>query len=391
MKIPEGTKPLVMDKQSYKRAKKRKKMIYVAESPTIPENLQAEEKVYVTRPDGKKAKRRTVKQVYSAQELAQFDEKQKKLLRPKDAVLDENSVGVRLKHRPVVLRGLRHTLLVLLIFVALIAAFLVYLGEGTTRLMQAFRWEPEFCTEIGSFTGSVEYGEVPEEMSALVWNPDLTLRKVFVDGFALYECFRDDGTEKPMIICLPNGGGFKEDYADEAVYFADMGYYALSVDYAGNGESRDNLRIFTDGVNENQIRMLNTLIEYYNGVEQADATDFSLTGPSMGGIIATHYGMYGKYKPYALIFESTQVYSKTITDFYPERLLDIYIIGAIGEEDQPESVDAQRYLEQILKDLGGTKATFQYYPGLGHEDLKPEYYEARDELLLRHIEERAGN
>lgn len=279
----------------------------------------------------------------------------------------------------------KHPLLKALLITAVVIAVPIGVVCAYTPLVDAMRktkYVAEFQTEISPFDGHVEYGEVSDQVASMDMDPDVTVRKLSVNGIALYECFKDDGTKKPLIIVMHNAGGYKEDYVGEAGWYASMGYYALAIDETGHGETETHIS-FWDGTNEQQVYDLDTLIEYYNNVEQADATDFSLTGASRGGVYCYYYGEFGKYKPYALLPVGGTVHRDNITDFHPERLLDIYILSGMGAED--ERCDAVRDFETKLTALGGVKGIFRYYTGKGHEDLLPEYYDERNDFLQKHL------
>lgn len=295
--------------------------------------------------------------------------------------MKRSDASVQKKKRSPVLKIL---LIIFIIIAALIGAVSAYVPIVDAGMKS--RYVSEFQTEIEPFDGQVRFDTVSEQVEAMDLDTDVTVRKLFVDGIALYECFKDDGTKKPVIIVMPNGGGVKEDYVGEAAWYASMGYYAMAIDPVGDGETETHIS-FWQGTNEQQVYDLNTLIEYYNGVKQANAADFILTGSSMGGIYCYYYGEYGKYKPYAIMPIGGRVHRDTILNFHPERFLDIYILSGMGEEDT-ERTASVRDFESKLNVLGAQKAFFRYYEGKGHEDILPEYYEERDNFLRAHLSER---
>lgn len=284
----------------------------------------------------------------------------------------------------------RHPILkVLLIIVIVIAAAIGALCAWVPLADMALRakYVPDFHADIRAFDGEVRREELPERVAAMDTDPDVTINKLFVNDIPLYECYKDDGTKKPLIIVMHNAGGTKEDYVGEAAWYASMGYYALSIDQDGSGENEKSGSILEMGSNVWKVYDIDTLIEYYDGVEQADATDFSLTGASQGGLVCYYYGEYGKYRPYALMPVGGSVHRDTI--LHPERFLDINILCGMGAED--ERCDSVRDFEAKLKALGGSKGVFRYYEGLGHEDILPEYYEERNAFLMEHLSDIRGN
>lgn len=280
----------------------------------------------------------------------------------------------------------RHPILKALLIVAfIIAAGIALLCAWVPLQNSALRakYVPEFQTAIASFDGEVHREPLPEQVAAMDMDPDVTVNKLFVDGIPLYECYKDDGTQKPLIIVMHDSSNTKEAYVGEAAWYASMGYYALSIDLVSYGEN-EHSGTFLKSHDEEDVYCIDTLIEYYNGVEQADATDFSLTGASAGGKICYYYGEYGKYQPYAIMPIGGSVHRDTI--LHPERFLEINILCGMGAED--ERCVSVRDFEEKLTALGGGKGMFRYYDGLGHEDLLFDYYEERNNFLTAHLTDR---
>lgn len=368
MKTIDNSKLLTMDRQSYKRAKKRKKMIYVMEASDIPGRVEAGEKIFVSCPNGKTIKRR-VKRIYSGSELLSLSDRTKRRLYPKGCTPQENSCGISLKY---IGTGIRALLAVLLAPVLLVGGFVIgmsifsLIGDWTLHA----KYEPDFHTEIAPFDGEVQRVDLPEELPEQVaWaceQPDLTVNKLFVNDTPLYECYRDDGTEKPLLIVMPASGAIKEEIVEEAAIYASMGYYALAIDLDLTGENLHTSPFWEGSGYAEDVYELDALIEFYNGVEQADAAGFLLTGYSVGGRLCYFYGEYGKYKPYAILPRGGGVNDKDIR--HPERFLDIYIVAGMGAAEDYDRLSSAQEFEAKLKALGSDKAVFCYYEGLGHVD-----------------------
>lgn len=122
------SKQIVMDVKSYKRAKKRKKLLYVIDGTRLPEGVRAGEDAFVARPDGKKVKRRRVRKIFPPSELAALTNRDK--LSPKGVVPNEGSVGVEFAHRPGILRVLPPVLIVLCVLFVAVGALAEMFGLG---------------------------------------------------------------------------------------------------------------------------------------------------------------------------------------------------------------------------------------------------------------------
>lgn len=242
----------------------------------------------------------------------------------------------------------------------------------------------------------------------LVTNP------VKVGDMTLYECFRDDGKAKPIVIAIHGGGGSKDDTLPDAQAYAEQGFFALAIDAAACGGNTsgplDAVKCWATTVTQ-----IDDVLDYYATIPQADAKRFALTGGSMGGTICFAYVAHGKHTP-AIIAPSkgspdhTQIYDGPLYDRfgqapessfmtreeirafaaeyspvqYPEKFLDVYVYSGIGTKDETANPDGIRKLENALRELGGTKFVFRYYEGLGHVDDLPDFdpHHAIGQILL---------
>lgn len=274
-----------------------------------------------------------------------------------------------------------------------------------------------FLTDIAPFTGKAAAGELSASSKKLLAAEprytSLTANCLTVDGTPLYEVYKDDGTEKPLVFLLHGGGGSKDDPFGNACDLACMGLYAVCLDAAGCGDSQkgplDALACFAETVCQ-----LDTVIEYYNTVDGVNAAKFGICGGSMGGNIAFAYVGHGKYRP-AIIAPSLATPDYTllspgplydcfdhghggepimtreeVMEFaeryapinWPERFLDTYIFAANGMADDITGPEGCMALEKKLKELGGSSFTFNYYEGYGHEGLPADHNTALAEHLL---------
>ena len=300
-------------------------------------------------------------------------ERQATLMRKK-----ESSAAVGKKRHPA-----RKALLIVVLIIAVGIGLLCAWVPIQNMALRA-KYVPEFQTVIAPFAGEAYSEPLPEQVASMDLDPDVTVNKLFVNGIPLYECYKDDGTQKPLIIVMHDSSNTKEAYVGEAAWYASMGYYALTVDEDGCGENESDVT-FLKAYTEATVYEIDTLIEYYNGVEQADAADFSLTGASQGGHLCYYYGEYGKYKPYAIMPMGGSVHD---TIRHPERFLDVYILCGMGAED--DRCVSVREFEERLTALGGGRGIFRYYEGLRHEDLLPDYYDERNAFLEAHLTGRNG-
>lgn len=234
-----------------------------------------------------------------------------------------------------------------------------------------------------------------------------------VGDMTLYECFRDDGKAKPVVIVLHGGGGNKEQTLPDAQAYAEQGFFALAVDAAAHGENTsgplDAVKCWATTVTQ-----IDAVLDYYTTVPQADTEHFGMTGGSMGGTICFAYVAHGKHTPVIIAPSAgspdhTQIADGPLYDRfgggreedymtreeiqtfaagyspvqYPEKFLDVYIYSGIGTKDDTVSLDGIRKLENALRELGGTKFVFEYYEGLGHEGL-PQFdpHRAMGQILL---------
>ena len=248
----------------------------------------------------------------------------------------------------------------------------------------------------------------------LAQNPELTMSKKMVGEVPMYECYRDDGTEKPVVFLLHGGGGSKENNFENLITLANMGIYAVALDAAGSGES-DRGPLATPIALAETVKYIDTLMEYCATAEQADATNAAIVGGSLGGNIPYCYVAYGEY-PLTAIFpclgtpDLTTMDESALVDafdhgknkqpcpwtkeqvmaflerynpiLYPERFLETYIYAGNGALDTGIGFGGAQELEQALIQLGGSNFEFYVDPDRGHERL-PEYYDN----LFQRIEE----
>lgn len=285
-------------------------------------------------------------------------------------------------------------------------------------------WAETETSDAGAATFEVIEGELlPPIKGHYDYHPELaefTVKRLTVEGIPLYEVYRDDGEKKPLVFFLHGGGGNKAGIigllSDLAYDMARAGFYCVAIDCAGSGDSQigpiDSIPAFAMTVSQ-----IDTLIEYYATIPQADEEHFGLTGVSMGANISFAYVVYGKYQPTIICGEmGTPDYTtlakrplydcfdhgrngcpnvmtrEEILDFareyspinHPEKFLDVYIYEGNGTADDQTGPEGCMALESFLNEAGGTKHVFNYYEGLRHGEHSPDYHliEALRQALL---------
>lgn len=271
-------------------------------------------------------------------------------------------------------------------------------------------------SEFDPFTGEVTEGTLSKGVTS-TWEEyekageldleNVTLRALMVDGVPVYEAWRDDGTEKPVVFLLHGGGSDKDANNGHLPLLASMGLYVVALDSAGSGES-DRGPLMAPQAFAETVFSIDTLLEYYNTVDQADASNAAIVGGSMGGNIGYCYVAHGKYQLRLLVAslgtpdltllgdmplfdcfdrgenyvtacwteEQTRAFAAAYSPAqYPERFLDTYIFAGNGALDVNASPEGPQALEAALTALGGENFLFYVDPDRGHERL-PEFYDA---------------
>ena len=272
-----------------------------------------------------------------------------------------------------------------------------------------------FLTEIRPFTGSAEEEAVPQAVQKAVSKyKGLTVKAYNIDGIHICDLYKDDGKKKPLLIYLHGGGenrttffttvaedekknGGKQSFNE----YAKAGIRVITVDAAGLGDSKVGPIVLLHCVAET-VRYVDHIIEYYNTVEDADATKFALRGCSMGSDTTFSYVAHGSYKPVVIItdigmtdftrmpegplydcfFRGRMGNSYVLADMtldqintfaqryspyqFPEKFKDVYIMSGCGLDDQLHPAVTVKEFEQILKDLGYNNFKFVYEENHGH-------------------------
>ena len=272
-----------------------------------------------------------------------------------------------------------------------------------------------FLTEIRPFTGNVEEEAVPEAVQNAVSNyRDLIVKAYNIDNIHICDLYKDDGKKKPLLIYLHGGGesrsAFFTNVAEDEKKnggkpsfneYAKAGIRVITVDAAGLGDSEAGPYVLMQCIAET-VRYVDRIIEYYNTVEDADASKFALRGCSMGADTTFSYVAHGSYKPVVIITDIgmtdftrmpvgplydcfyngtmgnsyiiqslTKDQIKTFAQRYspyqfPEKFKDVYILSGCGLDDTLHPAVTIKDFEKILKKLGYKNFKFVYEPNHGH-------------------------
>jgi Lysophospholipase len=226
----------------------------------------------------------------------------------------------------------------------------------------------------------------------------LTKQRLTVHGMPLYEVYRNDGQKKPVVILSHGGAGNKEDNFRKACGLARDGFYAVTIDIAGCGDSQlgpiDAVKAW-----EVTVGQVDSLLDYYKAsVPQADTERLCLMGTSMGGNFSFVYAAHGKYQP---TFIASDMGSPDLTDLgdrplfdnfdhgehgvnvlshdeirrfaaeyspinWREKFVDIYVYAGNGEQDVVTTSHGCHALKDYLDSKGGDKHEFIFDPYVGH-------------------------
>ena len=130
----------------------------------------------------------------------------------------------------------------------------------------------------------------------------MVYKRLSLGDIEFIEMYRDDGKVKPLMFLLHGGPGIKEHMLGEVNAYAHEGFYAIAPDAAAHGESNCEIMINMDAWLET-VGYIDTLIDYADTLDQADASHFGVAGISMGGTITFLYGAKGKHAPSVLLPE----------------------------------------------------------------------------------------
>ncbi len=257
---------------------------------------------------------------------------------------------------------------------------------------------------IRPFIGTVKEEPLPKSVAdSIKAYKSLTVKAYSIDGIHICDAEWNDGKKnKPLLIYL-HGGWANRAYLYERgvnekkefgkatfANYAEGGFRLITLDAAGLGASEAG-PIDAFASNAETVGYIDRIIEYFNTVDNVDATKFVLHGFSMGGNTAYAYVTHGSYKPVAVICEASipdfsdlaegpmydsfgagrsfdspdypypSVMSREqIQEFarryspirWPEKFEGVYLIAGNGTDDTVQPPASAKLLESKLRTLG---------------------------------------
>ena len=216
-----------------------------------------------------------------------------------------------------------------------------------------------------------------------------------VDDIPLIEIYRTDAKLLPVMIFLHEHDGNKEQFVEEAVLYAQSGFFCILFDLKGYGErslseSTESLESAVQATDD-----IDLLLEYCRLSPYADAEHFVLYGQSMGGSATWHYAAYGKKTPQAIVACSGACDFTTLADLGSvsngkgqspawteetymnfckvnnpitqiERIAQVPALVYQGMQDHTVLPTSTKELEKLLVSAGATNNFFIYDENGGH-------------------------
>ena len=265
---------------------------------------------------------------------------------------------------------------------------------------------------IREFEGTVTEEEVPEEVLKKVSQySSFTIRALNINGIHVLDLYKDDGKNKPLVIYIHGGGQSKTTFFIENAEhqknvcgtpafsdYAKAGFRVITFDTPGHGDDDTGPRSYLEVMAEG-VHYIDRLIEYFNTVEDADATRFALQGFSLGANTTFAYVAHGYYKPRVIIADSAVVDLTTVPNgplydcidhsfqgrphtmtreqirtfakryspcLWPDKFADVYILSGSGKEDDVHPPKSLKDFEKTLKEMGYKNFKFVYESNHGH-------------------------
>ena len=268
---------------------------------------------------------------------------------------------------------------------------------ASNTMPEDYSTEPvKFQSKIDAF--HKQFREIPlkDEDAEYCKVRGIELQRLEIDGTQLYEARPNDGKVKPLLIQM-HGGGWHKDWEGAVDIAAESGLCVVSIDEAGAGDSKDG-PLQGPAAYMETVKDIDSIIEYYNTRSDVDASNFGLTGYSMGGTLSFYYVVYGKYKPTAIcpcnasvdltgegpawdcfnkgvngqtpIWTEDQIWAFTAATApknHPEMFKDIWMYICVGADDDTHSPTNVEKFVNSVKALGSKKIVFHLFKNVGHE------------------------
>lgn len=192
----------------------------------------------------------------------------------------------------------------LCLFACLLAAFLLLSGcssEDTQEKTQEPAERQEWAASDDSIHSVTFLPQTEASRKIGASDEDTVVCHKRIDAIPVYELYPKEAKLLPMMILLHEHEGSKEQFLDEALLYAQAGFFCVLFDLYGYGE-----RVTPEAVESIEAAVLASqdielLLEYYRLSPYADSGQFILYGHSMGGSAIWHHVAYGNKMPSAVV------------------------------------------------------------------------------------------
>lgn len=189
--------------------------------------------------------------------------------------------------------------------IALLASILLLLTGCSGEVKQEKKEEEtekrEWAASDSSIHSVTQLSLTNLEQKIIPPESGVIVQHKLIDEIPVLELYPADAKLLPMIFFLHEHEGAKEQFLDEAITYAQAGYFCVLFDLRGYGE-----RISPESIESIEAAVMATtdldlLLEYYRLSPFGDSGRFALYGQSMGGSAVWHYAAYGKKAPMAIV------------------------------------------------------------------------------------------
>lgn len=198
----------------------------------------------------------------------------------------------------------------LLALLLLLGGCAVQQEERTTELLSEIQW-PSSDAQVHTrrdYSLSAAVDAYTQEF------PGISITHARMDDTPIYEVYRTDGKNMPLLFFLHEQGNRKDEFLEVAATYAQSGYFCVLMDLPGYGERTSNETIQAVESIVTSSAEIDLLLEYYRFSPLADSGKFALWGVSMGGSAAYHYAAYGQHTPALLLICSAEADLTRLTD-----------------------------------------------------------------------------
>ena len=234
-----------------------------------------------------------------------------------------------------------------------------------------------------------------------------------IDDVFLYEIYREDIKNAPMLFFLHGQSSRKEENLEEMTAYAEEGYFCVALDLQGHGERISDEPIMALDITKNTAADIDLLLNYYDAAKIADTDRFALNGFSQGGSVAYWYAVYGDRTPGALVvgctspdytysYDDNCICNGEVVDSiwsedeiavfvekynpiqHADKLMNLPIMSGNSLDDTIVSYKGSESLEKILKQGGNQDIQFYYFDGAGH-NVTTEFVEKILPFIKRYL------